>query len=197
MSVPVDEPERQDLCDLLEELGPDAPTLCEGWSTADMAAHLVLREHFRRWGDERRAAEKAKGLPALVARLRAGAPLVPWRLPGVRTLLNGGEYLIHHEDVRRANGRGPRGDRPDLDEVGWRMAGFTGRRLARKVRPVAVELRTPDGRRRRFGKGEEVVLTGAPVELALYLSGRRDAAEVTVEGPTTACQAVERAQLGL
>ena len=37
--------ERIALCDLLDETGPEAPTLCEGWRTLDLAAHLVLREH--------------------------------------------------------------------------------------------------------------------------------------------------------
>ena len=36
--------ERKNLCDLLVELGSDAPTLCAGWTTADLAAHLVVRE---------------------------------------------------------------------------------------------------------------------------------------------------------
>ena len=36
--------ERQALCDLLADIGPDQPTLCTGWRTADLAAHLVLRE---------------------------------------------------------------------------------------------------------------------------------------------------------
>ncbi len=36
--------ERLALCGLLEKTGPDAPTLCEGWNTGDLAAHLVLRE---------------------------------------------------------------------------------------------------------------------------------------------------------
>src|SRR5262249_52743320 len=36
--------ERAELCDLLDELGPDAPTLLDGWTTRDLAAHLVLRE---------------------------------------------------------------------------------------------------------------------------------------------------------
>ena len=43
MSVASDE--RAALCDLLDELGPDQPTLCEGWQTRDLAAHLVVREH--------------------------------------------------------------------------------------------------------------------------------------------------------
>jgi len=36
--------ERHALCDLLADVGPDQPTLCAGWQTADLAAHLVLRE---------------------------------------------------------------------------------------------------------------------------------------------------------
>ena len=197
MPTPIDDRERQELCDLLVELGPDAPTLCEGWTTADMAGHLVLREHFHKWGDERLEAEKAKGYQVNIDRLRGGAPLVPWRIPGVRTLLNGGEYLIHHEDVRRANGKGPRADRPDLDEVGWRMATFTGRRLARKLKPSGLELRRPDGDPKHLGGEASAVLTGAPVELALYLSGRTAAAEVELTGDAAAIARVHDAGLGL
>ena len=36
--------ERAALSDLFVEVGPDAPTLCDGWSTRDLAAHLVMRE---------------------------------------------------------------------------------------------------------------------------------------------------------
>jgi uncharacterized protein (TIGR03085 family) len=177
-ALPLDARERVDLCELLAELGPDAPTLCEGWTTLDLAAHLVLREHFSRWTEAKMASAKADGLPALIARLRAGAPLVPWRIPGVRTLLNGAEYLIHHEDVRRPNGLGPRPDRPDLDALAWKATRLAGWRAAREFRPGGLELRTPYGDSRRFGPAGGVVLTGRPVELLLYLSGRRDAAEV-------------------
>ena len=197
MRVPVDQRERLHLCDLLLDLGPDAPTLCEGWTTADIAAHLVLREHFRRWGDERRSAEKARGYPILVARLRAGAPLVPWRLPGIRTITNGLEYFIHHEDVRRANGLAPRTDVPDLEDLSWRMMGFVGRRLAGKIRPFSLELVSPGRRRRQFGSGPGARLDGRPTELVLYTSGRRSAAQVTLDGPEEALAAVERAQTKL
>lgn len=194
MPTPLDDRERQELCDLLLELAPDAPTLCEGWTTADLAAHLVLREHFKRWGDDKLAAEKATGFPAQVLRLRAGPPAVPWRIPGLRTLLNGSEYFVHHEDVRRANGR-PR--RTDLDAMVWRMVGLTGRLLARKIRPWSLELRRPDAEPRRFGAGEGAVLVGPASELALYLSGRRDGVDVVVQGPAEAVAAVERAQTSL
>ena len=36
--------ERNTLCDLFVERGSKSPTLCEGWLTADLAAHLVVRE---------------------------------------------------------------------------------------------------------------------------------------------------------
>src|SRR4051795_7383666 len=36
--------ERRELADLLDRLGPGAPTLCEGWDPAPLAAHLVVRE---------------------------------------------------------------------------------------------------------------------------------------------------------
>jgi uncharacterized protein (TIGR03085 family) len=193
---PIDVGERRDLCDLLVELGPTAPTLCEGWTTLDLAAHLVLREHFSRWTGERISREKAKGLPVLIDRLRKGPPLVPWRLPRIRTLLNGVEYFIHHEDVRRANGRSRRTDRPDLERLAWRMTGFAGRRTARQIRPHGLELRRPGGEPRHLGSGGGAVLEGEPTELLLYLSGRRDAADVSLHGNVDAVAAVHDARSG-
>lgn len=197
MAASIDARERLALCDLFLELGPEAPTLCEGWTTLDLAAHLVLREHFRRWGDERLAAEKAKGLPHLVERLRAGAPLVPWRLPGLRTLFNGIEYFIHHEDVRRANGSGPRPRQADVEGLAWRMLAVLGRRSARRMRPWSLVLVGEAGRRRSFGSGEGVTLSGPASELLLYLSGRRGAALVDATGSPDAVAALEAATTGL
>ncbi|HVC42054.1 MAG TPA: maleylpyruvate isomerase family mycothiol-dependent enzyme [Candidatus Saccharimonadales bacterium] len=197
MTDPIDSRERIALCDLLLELGPDAPTLCEGWTTADLAAHLVLREHFHRWSDAQRAVEKAKGLPAMVARLRAGAPLIPWRLPRIRDVVNGLEYFIHHEDVRRANGREPRAPRADLEALAWRMTGFSARRLARRIRPYGLELVRPGGQRRRYGSGDTATLSGAATELTLYLGGRRSTARVTLGGAADAVAAVRRSTVTL
>lgn len=190
MTDPIDERERRELCDLLMQLGPNANTLCEGWTTLDLAAHLVLREHFKRWTAERMAVERAKELPMLVARLRGGAPLVPWRVPGIRAALNGAEYFIHHEDVRRANGFGPRTDRPDLEQMAWRLNSFNGRRLARRIRPYGLELCRPQGEPRRFGPPGGVTLRGESTEILLYVSGRRAAALVTIEGDAEAVAAL-------
>ncbi|MCC3761943.1 maleylpyruvate isomerase family mycothiol-dependent enzyme [Glycomyces sp. TRM65418] len=196
-ALPLDARERRDLCDLLAELGPDAPTLCEGWATLDLAAHLVLREHFATWTEAKMSTAKAKGLPALIDRLRAGPPMLPWRIPGLRTVLNGTEFLIHHEDVRRANGRGRRTDRPDLDSLAWKTNRLTGWRAARKIRPHGLELRSPGGRTHRFGSPGGAVLTGHPVELLLYLSGRREAAETELTGDPEAVAAFLKAHTGV
>jgi uncharacterized protein (TIGR03085 family) len=191
----IDVRERREICDLFLELGPDAPTLCEGWTTADLAAHMVLREHYQRWGDKRRATEKAKGFPAVVARLRAGAPLIPWRLPRLRNIFNGLEFFIHHEDVRRANGQGPRPQEPDLEALSWRMSGFNGRRLSRAIRPYGIELVNPEGARRSYGSGTVVTLTGPASEMVLYMGGRRATAHVTLGGAPEAIAALEAADL--
>ena len=37
--------ERDAACDALLAVAPDSPTLCEGWSAHDLAAHLWVREH--------------------------------------------------------------------------------------------------------------------------------------------------------
>jgi hypothetical protein len=39
------QPEVLTVSDLLDELGPQAPTLLPPWAARDLAAHLVLREH--------------------------------------------------------------------------------------------------------------------------------------------------------
>jgi hypothetical protein len=105
---------------------------------------------------------------------------------GRRPKVNGLEFFIHHEDVRRANGWDRRTDRPDLEPVAWRIMDFTGRRITRQIRPYGLELRRPEGDRRRFGPLDGAVLSGGPTELLLYLTGRRDTAHVNLDGNTDA-----------
>ena len=143
----LDAQERRELCDLLEELGPDAPTLCEGWSTIDLAAHLVVRERdlraapgillggrFESTLDRLMEQAKAPGYRQLVDRVRNGPPFGPMAVPGLRTLMNLNEYVVHHEDVRRANGLAPRDDRDDLQDAVWGLVRHQARLMLRKVR---------------------------------------------------------------
>ena len=206
----LDAQERRELCDLLEELGPDAPTLCEGWSTIDLAAHLVVRERdlraapgillggrFESTLDRLMEQAKAPGYRQLVDRVRNGPPFGPMAVPGLRTLMNLNEYVVHHEDVRRANGLAPRDDRDDLQDAVWGLVRHQARLMLRKVRGASVRLE-PSGRSGVVvGKGPEAVLTGPPVELVLYLFGRREASAAAVSGDPAARAVLESAPLGI
>lgn len=210
MPEPLDARERRELCDLFEELGPEAPTLCEGWATIDLAAHLVVRERDPRAGvgivlggraegllERITESAKARGYDELVERVRNGPPLGPFAVPGLRKVLNLNEYVVHHEDVRRANGLAPRADRPDLQSEIWRMLRLGARLMLRRVTGISVGLATPQGQRNVVGSGPEVTLTGEPVELLLYLQGRRGAAQVGLGGSPDAVETLERASLGI
>jgi uncharacterized protein (TIGR03085 family) len=212
---PLDARERAALCDLFEQLGPDAPTLCEGWATADLAAHLVVRERdprsspgimfggrYEAYTNKLMERAKAHGYEWLVERVRNGPPFGPFLVPGLRELINLGEYFIHHEDVRRANSMGPRpeAETAEVEAALWRMAKRGARLQLRRVPAgIGVELVTPSGERvvaKRGNADRTVVLHGRPGEITLYLSGRRGAADVELIGPEDAVAAFAQAKLG-
>ena len=205
--------ERQELCALFDELGPSAPTLLDGWNTHDLAAHLLLRERdlvaapclvlpgpFARFAERRRArlAER-HDLPWLVARIRAGPPPGFFRLGWVRSFPNLNEFFVHHEDVRRANGMGPRPLTPELEAALWRNVRRGSRYLARRLRSSGFEIeRAGTGERLKLRRGEPAArLIGPPGELLLYLFGRQAAAHVEVTGPAEAVAAVRRTHFGM
>lgn len=212
-AAPIDARERAALCDLFLELGPEAPTLCEGWDTLDLAAHLHIRENDilhaapAVFGGElfagmtARVTDKVKsrGLDALVAELRQGPPRVPWQLPGLRGPLNLVEWFVHHEDARRPNGGEPRPADPERDAALWGMVKRAGRLMLLKgargqnVELVAPGFGTVDGR----GKGDPVRVEGPPGELLLYLYGRKEPAAVTITGEPAAVAAFEASDFGV
>jgi uncharacterized protein (TIGR03085 family) len=195
-SRPLADRERAALADLLEELGPGAPTCCEGWTTAHLAAHLVTRERrpdaLPGYGVEQlrvarplsawahRVEDRLRtttSYPEVVAQLRSGPPpWLPLGWPVVSRVLNTTEYAIHHEDVRRAQpGWSPRAlSRADQDQL-WPATALFARRQPRGV----VLRRTDTGEERRVGAGGTTV-SGEPLELLLWLGGRRDVARVEV-----------------
>jgi uncharacterized protein (TIGR03085 family) len=201
--------ERAALCDTLGKVGGDAPTLCDGWTTLDLAAHLVAREArsdaalglvlpgpFARHMQSVMDTHKTRGYDALVAMLRTGPPVMHRKGPLASANCN--ENFVHHEDVRRAAGEGPRDLDPELDAVLWRMMGLGARLTKRRVKGAALVLRTPDARERTVStSGKAVMLTGTPGELALYLGGRKGAAQVTFEGDPDGIAIVQQASLGV
>ena len=201
--------ERDALCDTMLAAGPDAPTLCDGWSVLDLAAHLVVRENrpdaaaglavpflAGRLGRITEA-HKASGLPALVDRFRAGPPRwSPTALPSLDARVNLAELVVHHEDVRRAIGLGPREGIDELSELVWSMLPLSALLSLRGSRLAVVAIH-PDGRRQVLRRGPHpVVLAGPPVDLLLRLFGRATA-EVDVSGPGLSVARFEAARKGV
>jgi uncharacterized protein (TIGR03085 family) len=210
--------ERLALCALLDKTGPDAPTLCTGWTTGDLAAHLVLRErrpdaaagvvggplagHTARV--QQRLRERTT-FTALVEAIRTGPPrLSVMGLPGMDERLNSVEYFVHHEDVRRAvEGWEPRELADGESDELWRRLGVA-RALFRKA-PVGVELARDDiepgegAILRKIAKKVTPVVTviGHPAELTMWVTGRTDAANVRFDGTEAAVASLTASRWGL
>lgn len=201
--------ERAALCDLLDEVGPDAPTLCEGWTTLDLAAHLVVRERrpdsgpglvvsaFSGWTERVRAGAKRRGFPQLVDQIRQGPPLYsPMAL--LDEPLDGMEYFIHHEDVRRAQPEWKPRDLPaETQQVLWKRT-VGSARLAMRKAPVGVVLQQPDGTSVVVKRSQpSVTVVGPPAEVAMFASGRKSAARVDFDGDPSAIERLQAAKIGL
>src|SRR4051812_5086058 len=131
---PFDAQERRKLCAVFDELGAAAPTLLDGWTTYDLAAHIVVRERdpvagvcimlpgpFARLAERRRVRlQERRDFASLVARIRSGPPPGFFRIGWVRSFPNLNEFFVHQEDVRRANGMEPRTLAPELEAALWR-----------------------------------------------------------------------------
>ena len=197
--------ERKNLCDLLVEHGPDAPTLCEGWVTADLAAHLVVRERRPDTGPGivwpplagytdkvRRAVRDRTPWETLVETVRRGPPLLLRPFDGP---MNTVEFFIHVEDVRRAHdGWEPRRISPELADALWTRVGPGG--MAKKV-PATIVITSPGRADKERGTGPRLTLGGDPGELTLFGAGRQRAARVEISGDAALATQLRAASLGV
>ncbi|MFC9127269.1 TIGR03085 family metal-binding protein [Streptomyces sp. NPDC057099] len=204
--------ERLLLADLLETAGPDAPTLCEGWTTRDLAAHVVVRERrpdaaggilikqLASRLDRVMAEYTGKPYEELIQLIRTGPPrFSPFSLKPVDEMSNLIEFYVHTEDVRRAQ---PDWSTRELDAVFqdalWSRLERTARLMGRGV-PTGLVLRRPDGQTTVAQRGTPVVtVTGEPSELVLFSYGRQSAAKVDLDGDGNAIAKLhESKQLGI
>jgi uncharacterized protein (TIGR03085 family) len=203
--------ERQELAELMLATGPDAPTLCEGWTTRDLAAHLVIREArpdaaagivlppLAGWTDRvQRAATVGQSYPELVRRVRTGPPTLSlFSVPGVDGLANLLEYVVHHEDVLRAQPDWePRVLAPDLADELWGRLRQMSRVMYLRM-PVGVTLVRTDGAGGSLvaHKGDPMVtMSGTALELLVRSYGRSEV-HVDVTGDEDAVAAFETAPI--
>jgi uncharacterized protein (TIGR03085 family) len=204
--------ERLLLADLLEAEGPDAPTLCEGWKTRDLAAHVVVRERRPDAAAgllikplaprlEKAMAEfAAKPYEELIQLIRTGPPrFSPFQLKQVDEASNTIEFYVHTEDVRRAQPDWtPRELDPVFQDALWSRLERSARLVGRSA-PTGLVLRRPDGQTAVAHRGTPVVTaTGEPSELLLFSYGRQSAAKVELDGDQDAITKLNAAkQLGI
>ncbi|MFD8915225.1 TIGR03085 family metal-binding protein [Streptomyces sp. NPDC059575] len=204
--------ERLLFADLLETAGPEAPTLCEGWTTRDLAAHVVVRERrpdatagqFVKQLAPRldRVMEEyaAKPYSELIQLIRTGPPkLSPFSVKQVDEASNTVEFFVHAEDVRRAQPDwSPRELDPVFQDALWSRLERAARLAGRKA-PTGLVLRRPDGQTVVAHKGAPVVtVTGEPAELLMFVFGRQDAAKVVLDGDPDAIDRIgDSRQLGI
>jgi uncharacterized protein (TIGR03085 family) len=193
--------QRLALCTTLEEAGPDAPTLCAGWTALNLAAHLVLREHRLDAsagipggplaGHTARVQDRLashKSFPELVDTIRNGPPrLSPWAIPALDERANTVEFFVHNEDVRRAAPDWkPREISAGLSDALWarlRVARLTMRKV-----PLGIEFARSDD---AVASGDSAASGGAGGTGAgnaadtpeFRMTVRRGTPVVTVTGP--------------
>lgn len=202
--------ERAAISDAFDALGPDRPTLCDGWTTADLLAHLLVRERqpwaslgivFSRFAPATERAMAGWGATPWserVALLRGGAPVwSPTRVPALDRLVNGGELFVHHEDVRRGGpGWEPRTADAERDGELWSTLVRMGTMLYRRS-PVGVVLRRPSGELVVAKAGEpHVTIVGEPAELVLHAFGRSQI-RVEMAGEPSDIAALDSASRGV
>ncbi|WP_129309660.1 TIGR03085 family metal-binding protein [Streptomyces sp. L2] len=204
--------ERLLLADLLETAGPEAPTLCEGWRTRDLAAHVVVRERrpdaaggalIKQLASRLdRVMEEftAKPYEELIQLIRTGPPrFSPFQLKQVDEAANTVEFYVHAEDVRRAQPDwSPRELDPVFQEALWSRLERTARLMGRGL-PTGLVLRRTNGQTAVARRGTPVVTaTGEASELLMFAYGRQSAADVELEGDKDAITRLhESKQLGI
>jgi uncharacterized protein (TIGR03085 family) len=205
--------ERAAVSDLLDSLGPDAPTMCTGWTTYDLAAHLALRDRvpaawpgiaMRRFAGRteriQRGFTEQHPFTECVAMIRRGAPAwSPMGAPVLAGLTNLLEYVVHHEDIRRAQPDWvARAVPASLADAVWSQLRLAARPAFRHAPDGVLLLRAGTDAAITAKRGAlTVTVEGDPVELLLYAFNRRSVARVDVRGDDAAVARLAGARIGL
>jgi uncharacterized protein (TIGR03085 family) len=205
--------ERAAVADLLDAVGPDAPTLCEGWTTYDLAAHLAVRDRVPaawpgiavsrfagRTERIQRTFTAEHPFTDCVSMIRRGAPIwSPMGAPVLAGMTNLVEFVVHHEDIRRAQPEwAPRAVPTSLADSLWSQLRLTARLAFRRAQDGVLLQRAGTDASITAKRGPLVVaISGDPVEVLLYASNRRSVARVDIRGDDAAVARLAQARIGL
>jgi len=203
--------ERRRFADELLAVGPEAPTLCTGWTARDLAAHVVLRDRrpdampgvlikaLAGYTERVQRSIASRAWADLVADVRDGAPISPTRLGPVDRLVNTAEFFVHLEDVRRAQPDWEPRELPgDLVADLYGVLQRSAKMFTRKA-PAGVTLAPTDGHDAivAHDAAPMVTVSGPVGELVLWIYGRQAHARVGYVGPDDAVAALQSASFGI
>lgn len=190
--------ERRHLAALMRRVGPEAPTLCEGWDARDLAVHLIVRDSrpdviagkvLPKLPVLSKRAEQAESellelpWPELVSKVEKPSALSPARVGMMDKRMNTAEFFVHHEDVRRAQETWHRRQLLQEEEKNlWATLKLMGKPLLRSqedsVLLVANGYGSLSGGKAKTSRVR--IVRGTPSELLLWAFGRQEQAEVEI-----------------
>ncbi|MBP3087812.1 TIGR03085 family protein [Corynebacterium sp. sy017] len=200
--------QRKRLADLLSEAGPQAPTLCEGWTTHDLLVHLYVRENYplaalgivnKRFAKHlaRRTQQvEQEDFTQLLEKWRSGSTRLLYRV--CDPIMNGAEHFVHAEDVRRGDwAHGQELSTMPVLELSeseqqqlWRLVSFFAAKMIPNPGIPVILLPTNmpriivhDKREVAVNGSRVVRISGDIAEVFLWLYGRK-AVQVRIEDPT-------------
>ena len=202
--------ERYAISQTLRNLGPDAPTLCEGWSSFDLLVHLISRENrpdaalgliipaFSQYSKKVADELKSRGFENLIQEFEDGPKqFSPFAIPGIDNLANSFEFLVHHEDLLRAQPNYVARVFGDLDKkMLWKRFTQTGKVFLRKAK-VGIIAKSDHGVFTIKSGNSVVTMEGEVVDLILYSFGRKSASNIKFEGDEESIRILKETKFGL
>lgn len=202
--------ERSAICQTLRKLGPDQPTLCQGWSTKDLLVHLIVRENrpdaavglfipfLSTYTDSVSKKYSEKSFEDLIMIFENGPKSPsPFSLPKVDELANTFEFLVHHEDILRAQDNyQPRKLSEEDAKFVWSRFTKSAVFFMRKIK-VGVVAKTDQGIYTLKRGNDVVTISGNLIDLVMFAFGRKNTTEINFEGNPTAVEKLKNSDLSL
>ena len=202
--------ERSAICQTLRKLGPDQPTLCQGWSTKDLLVHLIVRENrpdaavglfipfLSSYTDSVSKKYSEKSFEDLIMIFENGPKSPsPFSLPKVDELANTFEFLVHHEDILRAQDNyQPRKLSEEDAKFVWSRFTKSAVFFMRKIK-VGVVAKTDQGIYTLKRGNDVVTISGNLIDLVMFAFGRKNTTEINFEGNPTAVEKLKNSDLRL
>lgn len=201
--------ERFAIAQTLRNIGPEAPTLCEGWNAFDLLVHLVSRETrpdaaigiiipaLNKYSSKIKNEMKQRGFSTLIQEFEDGPKALSlFSIPGADNLSNTFEFLVHHEDLLRAQPNYSARVLSDNDKkLLWNRFTMSGKLLMFKAK-VGIIAKSEQGTYTLKSGNSCVTIEGDVVDLILFAYGRKTAANLKFVGDEVSVKTLKETKFG-